>query len=283
MEVIELNKYPGNTTKLNYSNGVPYISFKTLEQYQWLNHGFSTRYGGVSEGHLASMNLGMGRGDMEENVIKNHEIIADAIGFSAKDIVKGHQTHTTNIRIATKADCGKGLYFPQEYTDVDGLVTNEPGIVLATYYADCVPLYIVDTKNRAIGLSHSGWRGTVGKMGKVTIEVMHKTYGTEPKDVVVCIGPSICQKCYEISEDVAKEFMNAFPDNICDILINKGNGKYQLNLWKCNQLVFQEAGVDILNIHTTDICTCCNPDTLFTHRGHHGKRGNLAAFLSIKE
>lgn len=282
MEIIRLNKYSGNTTRLNINRGVPFISFKALDKYDWLVNGFSTRLGGVSKEHLSSLNLGSGRGDLEETVIKNFEIIADAMGVSAKNIVRSQQTHTTNVRIVTKADCGKGIYFPLDYTDVDGMITNEPEIVLSTSYADCVPLYIVDTKNKAIGLSHSGWRGTVGKIGKVTIELMTKTYGTNPEDVVVCIGPSICQSCYEISEDVAKEFMSAFSDNICDILIDKGNGKYDLDLWKCNQLVFLEAGVRLENIHTTDICTCCNPDVLFTHRGHNGKRGNLSAFLSIK-
>lgn len=282
MEIIKLNKYPGNTTRLNYNKDVPFISFRELDKYDWLNNGFSTRYGGVSSEHLSSMNLGSGKGDTEENVIKNFEIIAEAMGVSAKNIVRSQQTHTTNVRIVTKDDCGKGIYFPLGYTDVDGMITNEPDVVLATSFADCVPLYIVDPKNKAIGLSHSGWRGTVGKIGKVTIELMTKTYGTNPKDVVACIGPSICQSCYEISEDVANEFKNAFSDNICDILMHKGNGKYDLDLWKCNRLVFLEAGVSPENIHTTDICTCCNPDVLFTHRGHNGKRGNLSAFLSIK-
>lgn len=282
MEIIKINKYPGNTTRLNFNKDVPFISFKALDRYSWLNNGFSTRLGGVSKDYLSSMNLGSGRGDLEDNVIKNFEIIADAMNFSAKNIVRSQQTHTTNVRIVTKDDCGKGIYFPLDYTDVDGIITNERDIVLSTSYADCVPLYIVDTKNKVIGLSHSGWRGTVGKIGKVTIELMSESYGTDPNDIVACIGPSICKNCYEISEDVAKEFMSAFSDNICDILTDKGGGKYDLDLWKCNQLVFIEAGVENNNIHITDICTCCNPDVLFTHRGHNGKRGNLSAFLSIK-
>lgn len=281
MNYVRLNKYDGNSTKLNINNNVPYISFRALDKLSWLKNGFSTKLGGVSTEHLSSLNLGFTRGDLEENVVKNHEIIAEAIGFSSKDIVSSHQTHTTNIRIVSKEDCGKGVYKPRDYEDVDGMITNLEAVVLATYFADCVPLYIVDTKNRAIGLSHSGWRGTVGKIGKATIELMHETYGTNPEDVIACIGPSICHDCYEISEDVAKEFENAFCDNVCDILTNKGNGKYQLNLWKCNEIIFREAGVPAENIHITDICTCCNIDTLYSHRGQNGKRGNLAAFLTL--
>lgn len=281
MEYIKLNKESGSTTRINFNNGVPYISYRILDDIPWLKNAVSTRLGGVSKDYLASMNLGFNRGDLDENVIRNHEIFANVIGVNPKNIVTGNQTHTTNVKVVTKDDCGKGIYRDRNYTDIDGLITNEKGIVLATYYADCVPLLIVDTKNKAIGLSHSGWRGTVGKIGKVTIEKMGELYGTKPEDIVVRIGPSICQKCYEISEEVAVQFKEAFPDNIKEILIDKGNGKYQLDLWECNRINFKEAGVLPENIKVTDICTCHNTDVLFSHRGHNGKRGNLGAFLSI--
>ena len=281
MEYIKLNKESGSTTRINFNNGVPYISYRILDDIPWLKNAVSTRLGGVSKDYLASMNLGFNRGDLDENVIRNHEIFANVIGVNPKNIVTGNQTHTTNVKVVTKDDCGKGIYRDRNYTDIDGLITNEKGIVLATYYADCVPLLIVDTKNKAIGLSHSGWRGTVGKIGKVTIERMGELYGTKPEDIVACIGPSICQKCYEISEEVAVQFKEAFPDNIKEILIDKGNGKYQLDLWECNRINFKEAGVLPENIKVTDICTCHNTDVLFSHRGHNGKRGNLGAFLSI--
>ena len=281
MEYIKLNKESGSTTRINFNNGVPYISYRILDDIPWLKNAVSTRLGGVSKDYLASMNLGFNRGDLDENVIRNHEIFANVIGVNPKNIVTGNQTHTTNVKVVTKDDCGKGIYRDRNYTDIDGLITNEKGIVLATYYADCVPLLIVDTKNKAIGLSHSGWRGTVGKIGKVTIEKMGELYGIKPEDIVACIGPSICQKCYEISEEVAVQFKEAFPDNIKEILIDKGNGKYQLDLWECNRINFKEAGVLPENIKVTDICTCHNTDVLFSHRGHNGKRGNLGAFLSI--
>ena len=281
MEYIQLNKESGSTTRINFNNGVPYISYRILDDIPWLKNAVSTRLGGVSKDYLASMNLGFNRGDLDENVIRNHEIFANVIGVNPKNIVTGNQTHTTNVKVVTKDDCGKGIYRDRNHTDIDGLITNEKGIVLATYYADCVPLLIVDTKNKAIGLSHSGWRGTVGKIGKVTIEKMGELYGTKPEDIVACIGPSICQKCYEISEEVAVQFKEAFPDNIKEILIDKGNGKYQLDLWECNRINFKEAGVLPENIKVTDICSCHNTDVLFSHRGHNGKRGNLGAFLSI--
>lgn len=282
MNYIKLNRKRRNTTTIKYKNGVPYISYNALEKIPWITHGFSTRAGGVSEGCLSSMNLGHGRNDAEENVIRNHEIIAEAIGFDAHNIVASRQTHTTNVRVVSKEDCGKGVYKERDYDDVDGMITNEKNIVLATYFADCVPLYIVDTKNKAIGLSHSGWRGTAGKIGQVTLEKMNEQYGTKPEDTVVCIGPSICQNCYEISLDVAEEFMKAFPNHKEEILKDKGNDKFLLDLWECNRIIFEEAGVLPENINLPDLCTCCNSEFLFSHRATNGKRGNLAAFLSLK-
>lgn len=281
--IVILNKENRNSTRINFKDNVPYISYRALADIKWLKNGFSTRLGGVSEGVLSTMNLGFGRNDLPENVVKNHEIIANAIGFNPENIVASKQTHTTNVKIVSKKDCGKGIYRERDYDDVDGMITNEKGIVLATYFADCVPLYMVDTKNKAIGLSHSGWRGTVGKIGKVTLDLMKETYGTNPKDVIACIGPSICRDCYEVSEDVATEFEAAFKGREKDILINKGNGKYQLDLWECNYIIFKECGVYEENIHMPDICTCHNMEMMFSHRATQGRRGNLAAFLSINK
>ena len=163
------------------------------------------------------------------------------------------------------------------------MVTNVPGLVLATVYADCVPLYFVDPVHRAIGLSHSGWRGTAAKIGKVTVEKMNEEYGTDPKDIYSAIGPSICQKCYEVSEDVILEFQKSFEKKYWDSLFYiKENGKYQLNLWEANRLIMLEAGIKEEHISMPGICTCCNPEFLFSHRASHGKRGNLGAFLGIR-
>ena len=182
----------------------------------------------------------------------------------------------------TAEDAGKGIVKERDYTDIDGLITNEPGLVLSTFYADCVPLYFVDPVHRAIGMSHSGWKGTVGKMGAATITAMKREFGTEAKDLVCAIGPSICQDCYEVSEDVADAFKEAFPGHADEILLDKKNGKYQLDLWGANEIVLTEAGVLKEKIAVTNICTCCNPDLLFSHRASHGKRGNLGAFIYLR-
>ena len=262
---------------------VPLLHFPLLEKCSFITHAFTTRMGGVSTGDCTSMNLSFTRGDDEAAVRENYRRIAAALGTDAKQFVCSDQTHTTNVRRVTKADAGKGVVIPKDYTDVDGLITNEPGIVLSTFYADCVPLYFVDPVHRAIGLSHSGWRGTVNKMGQVTIEAMKREFGSRAADLYCAIGPSICQDCYEISRDVAEEFVKAFPKHVNDILIQKSEEKFQLDLWKANEIVMLESGVLPEHLAVTNICTCCNPTELFSHRASKGKRGNLAAFLMIKK
>lgn len=266
-------------------NGVTYLKYPSFEPFEkTIIHGFSTRLGGVSKGIYESMNLSFTRGDEEEAVFENYRRIADAIGFLLEDIVCSDQTHTTNVRRVGRADRGKGITRARDYTDVDGLITNEPGVVLATFYADCVPLFFIDPKNQAVGLSHSGWRGTVGKIGKVTIEAMKREFGSNPEEIYTAVGPSICQDCYEVSEDVIVQFEEAFKkENHKNLFYKRANGKYQLNLWKANELVFLEAGIKPEHITMPGICTCCNPDFLFSHRASHGKRGNLAAFLGLRE
>jgi hypothetical protein len=261
---------------------LPVLQFTIFQEIPWIAHCFTTRAGGVSEGMYASLNLSFSRGDVPEAVMENYRRVAEAMGLTPEHIVTSDQTHTTNVRHVTAEDAGKGIVTPRDYQDIDGLITDTPGLLLATFYADCVPLYFVDPIHHAIGLSHSGWRGTVGKMGAVTLEKMQACFGSKPEDMLCGIGPSICQDCYEISEDVAEEFRKHFPGHEDELLQKKAGGKYQLDLWRANTLVLTEAGVLPEHIAVTNICTCCNSQQLFSHRASHGKRGNLGAFLCIR-
>ena len=265
-------------------NGVPYLVFRSLEDTKLVRHGFSTRLGGVSKGYLAEMNLSFTRGDDPENVRENFRRIGAAIGFEPESMVMSQQTHTTNVRLVTEEDRGRGYTKPLDYTDVDGMITNVPGLMLATFYADCVPLFFVDPVHHAIGLSHSGWKGTAGRMGAVTIERMKEAFGTEAEYLRVAIGPSICQECYEVSEDVALIFKKEFRAHADERLIyRKRKNWYQLNLWRANEIVLLEAGIRPEHLAMPGICTCCNPELLFSHRASGGRRGNLGAFLGLRE
>lgn len=278
MEWIYSNKT--HSTIINEKNGVVYITFPGLVK-AGVKHGFSTRIGGISEGYLGSMNLSFTRGDDPERVRENFKRIADAIGFCAEDLVLSSQIHDTKIRVVKREDKGDGI-LRETMPGIDGLVTDEPGIPLYTSYADCVPLLFYDPARRVIAMAHSGWRGTVAKIGAKMIHFMEEHYGSRPGDIIAAIGPSICKKCYEVSEDVAEAFAGIFSKEEQKLVFeSKGGGKYQLDLWKANELILLQAGISREHMDITDLCTCCNSDKLFSHRASHGKRGNLGCFMIL--
>lgn len=263
---------------------IKYLSFETLDSFNDVVNVFSTRLGGVSTGFHSSMNLGFSNGDDPELVNKNFEIIASKVlKINTNRIVCSKQTHTTNIAVVTENDCGQEGRVSNHFSDIDGLMTNVPGIALACFYADCVPLYFVDPIQKVVAVAHSGWRGTVNRMGYVTVQKMHEQYGCNPGDIYAAIGPSICRDCYEVSSDVADIFKQEFNDIADSIVVpGKEEGKYQLDLWKANEAVLLDAGILPSHLEISGLCTCCNSDWLFSHRASKGKRGNLAAFIMLK-
>lgn len=263
---------------------VPVIGFEPYRNYTWLTHGFSTRYGGVSDGIYKSMNLSFSQGDDERRVLKNHGIMAKTMGVELADMVYSHQTHTTNVLRVTKEHAGMGFTITRNFHDVDGFVTDVPGLMLVTAYADCVPLYFADTRLHVIGLSHSGWRGTVNNMAQATVDKMSYEFGSRPCDIAAFIGPSICASCYEVGGDVARNFRDRHGAESEKILTKKeaaSEDKYYLNLHAANRINMLNAGISPQNIHVTDICTCCNPELLFSHRASKGKRGGLCGYMMI--
>ena len=262
--------------------GIPFYTFPALDRTGIVKAAFSTRLGGVSSGIFSSMNLNFDRGDDPENVMQNFRLAAHALGSSVEEMVRSDQTHTSNVRIMTSADAGKGFVKERDYQDIDGMITDVPGLMLVTSHADCVPLFFADPIRRVIALSHSGWKGTESRIGQITVQKMQDTYGSNPSDIVSVIGPSICQDCYEIGEDVASVFKDSFHPSQWDyILLPKGNGKYQLDLWEANRMILTEAGLKPENIIVSGICTSCHSDLLWSHRKTKGQRGGLCAFLCL--
>lgn len=280
-----------------------YLTFPSLEQTGVVRHLITTRTGGVSQGDCATMNLSFSRGDEPDRVLENYRRVGEVLGCGLTDMVTSHQTHTTHIRRITEADRGKGVVRERDYQDVDGLVTDVPGLALVTYYADCVPLLFVDPVCRAVGLAHSGWKGTAGRMAIHMVRAMEEQFGSRPEDLMGAVGPSICQECYEVGEDVARQFARWDTEYDMERRLVEENGryhcrgqeqlhhvvepgrrpgKYQLDLWLANLLLLCHAGIPLGQIAVTDICTCHNSRYLFSHRASGGKRGNLAAFLMLQ-
>lgn len=278
----QVKRIPGlHTTYIADDDNVPVIRYERLDEIPWIKNGFSTRIGGVSRDFYESMNLSFTVGDDSTAVLENFKRFGEAMGIPVENMVYSHQTHTTNVMRVEDYHKGMGILRDRDFHDIDGLVTNEPGLCLVTSYADCVPLYFVDVKNRAIGLSHSGWRGTVGNICKNTLALMREEFGTTPADVTACIGSSICKDCYEVSSDVAERFMECYHMTQHDILTAKENGKYLLDLHKANYYNMINCGIKEENISMPDLCTCCNSTWLHSHRASGGKRGGLCAFLEI--
>ncbi|MCQ4725825.1 peptidoglycan editing factor PgeF [Anaerotignum faecicola] len=268
--------------KLYEKDGVKYFKFDNIEKLGFVNHCFSTRIGGVSEGCFESLNLGYSRGDRKEAVTENFRRICTANGMDYKKLVFGSQVHGNNIKRAGIDDCGCGVVFQSGISGFDGFVTNEPSVVLVTFHADCVPIFFADPVNKAIGLSHSGWKGTVLDMAGMSVRKMQEEFGSKPEDLICAIGPSIGKCCFEVDLPVADEFKNTLTFS-SEYIERKENGKYMVDLWGINKRLLTKAGVKEENIEVTNECTKCSGGLFYSHRKMGDKRGSLAALMSIRE
>lgn len=266
-----------------YENcGVVYYTFPKIEASGGNLHAFSTRLGGVSTGDFASMSFGFSLGDDRDNVVENYRRFCAAFGAKSENAVLSQQTHTANLRVVTKDDVGKGIFRERDYSDVDGLVTNEKGVVLVTQYADCTPLVFFDPVTKTAATSHAGWRGTVAEIGKKTVELMCQRFGANPQNILAGIGPNIGVCCYEVDDPVINEINKLSYLDFSSCYISKENGKYMLDLRETNRQILLDSGIKAENIDVADLCTCCNCDIFHSHRATGGKRGTLALMIAIK-
>ena len=241
-------------------------------------HGFSTRLGGVSQGYLASLNLGTHRGDLPENVLKNYEIFANALGFSPEDTVFPMQRHTDLIRRVDASHRGEGL-FRETGAVCDGQITNVPGVALVTFSADCTPILLFDPVCRAIGAVHAGWRGTAAGIAAKAVAAMADAYGCRPGDIRAAIGPCIGKCCFETDDDVPTAMVAALGD-VARAAVEPRGAKYHVDLKALNALWLSRAGVT--NVDISPDCTACRCDRYWSHRRVGDRRGSLAGVIMLK-
>lgn len=271
-----------NTLCAHKQGDLLYYTIPSFDRIDFVRHGFSTRLGGVSQGTFSSMNLSFTRGDDPDAVRENFNRFCAAIGVDPERVVISAQTHTDHVYNATSADCGRGITRERGYTDVDGLITDEPGVVLCTQYADCVPLFFVDPVRRVVATSHAGWRGTAAGIAAVTAERMVSDYGCCREDILVGIAPSIGKCCFEVDTPVFDAFCKVpVFDEGC--YTADPNDKFHIDLWEVNRRYLLEVGIRPENITVTDICTKCHSDVLWSHRITGDARGSLAAFIAIAD
>ena len=268
--------------KINRSGEVLFFIFPKIEAAGGCRHAFSSRLGGVSKGNCSSMSFGFSLGDDENNVKENYRIFCKASGLDFSKLVLSQQTHTNNLRIVTEDDIGKGVWQKLDYSDIDGLITAKKGLVLVTQYADCTPLAFYDPIKKVVATSHAGWRGTVAEIAAKTVEMMVSQFGSDPRDIIVGIGPHISKCCYEVDAPVINEIDRLPYLDKEKCYTKKGEDKYMLDLGEVNRQILINSGVLEENIDVSDLCTCCNSNIFHSHRATKGKRGTLALMICLE-
>ncbi len=261
--------------ELREKNEVKYLVITEFEETNLVKHCFSTRIGGVSKGEAGTMNFGFSRKDTKENVLKNFKIICNTINVDYERLVLTDQVHDSKVYVVTEKDVGKGITRESDIRCIDALVTNVPNIPIVTFHADCIPVFILDTKSKAIGLAHSGWKGTYENICKNVINKMTEHYGTNPKDLICGIGPSIMECHFEVGEEVADMFGKRYGGKFITMY-----EKPHINLTAIVEKQLQECGV--LKIIQSNICTYCNNDIYYSYRGDCHKTGSLISIMALK-
>ena len=283
----QLKEHPFPLVEYKISTGLlPMVESPLFQREIGLQHGFSTRKGGVSKEHLASLNLSFSVEDAKENVLENFRRIGERFGKTPEDFVLSKQSHETKVlKVGTK-DRGKGITKDRDYEGIDALITDEKGIILSCFSADCVPILFYDPIHKAVGACHSGWRGTKGKILQNVVEEMRKHFSSNPAEILVAIGPSICKEQYVVSEDLALSFLEDYPDlgeDTASPIQRISKDKFQLDLWDLNRRIALDCGIKEEHISISGYCTMENPELFFSHRYSQGKRGLQGAFTCLQD
>lgn len=258
------------------------------EKHGVITAGFTGRQGGASKAPYDSLNCAFHVGDAPEDVLHNRKALAEALGFTLEDWTCGEQTHGADIAVVKESDRGRGrLDRISAYQATDGLLTNVPGVLLTSFYADCVPLYFYDPVCSVVGLAHAGWKGTVAQIAATMVSRMTTVYGSRPQDIRAAIGPSIGECCYEV-DDYVMDHVHRLEKEFSKLeetyrKSDTDGSKYMLNLKELNQRIMIKAGILPTHIECTSLCTSCNTDLFFSYRKENGITGRMTSWIGIKE
>lgn len=270
----------GNETLLVTDGQLKYIEFECLNKFdKLLTHCMSTRTGGVSTDECSTLNLGFNRNDSREHVLQNYRLLCDSVGLDTDNLVVSDQVHGVIVRLVAESDRGKGFSKESDIKGVDGFITVTPEVVMVTYYADCVPIFLFEPVVKAAALLHSGWKGTLNSIAAEAVAAMRTLPGFKAERLIAAIGPSIGSCCFEVGEDVYGLFTDKYPVRAFYKPLTVG--KWTVDLQGIIKLELLRAGLLEENIHNSGICTKCRKDLFFSHRGDNGRTGSLAAFMQI--
>ncbi len=262
-------------------NGLVYHRADSFDAASGVMHGFATRTGGISEGAFASLNLGRSRGDQPESVRENYRRFEAALGGSLQQLVLCRQVHSDRVEVVTESDALPDLYAPTPF-EADGLITNVPGLALAVFYADCIPVLLYDSVQQVVAAVHSGWRGTARGISGKAVSLMQEQFGSQPKDILAAIGPGICPQCFETHEDVPHALRELFGDEAKDYITPLPQEKFQVDLKGMIAHTLQVVGLPSQNIDDLSLCTACHPELYWSHRRLGEARGNQAAIIALQ-
>ncbi len=265
----------------NETNGLLTLSVPSFDETGICLTAFTTRKGGVSKPPIDTMNLGFGRGDDRESVLRNYEILGETLSFPHEKIIAFTQVHKNDVCVATLSDAGEA-YLPDK-REFDAIITNIKNLPLATYHADCVPIFLLDPILGVCGVAHAGWRGCALNVPAVTVSKMKDAFGVDPKNVIAAIGPSIAKCCFECGPEVRDAMMNSYGENATPYITDDKNGKFHIDLAGLCAESLISAGVQDENITLSDECTFCKSDIFWSHRATGGIRGAMAAIIMLQE
>ncbi|HZK02449.1 MAG TPA: peptidoglycan editing factor PgeF [Anaerovoracaceae bacterium] len=260
--------------------GIPFITIPAWRQ-KGVEIAFTTRRGGFSSVPYHSLNLGLHVGDKQENVINNRQQLLKIFGGHLNQMVCCQQVHGNIVKVVEKSHSGSGA---KEYgtalEGIDGMICNTAGIFLTTFYADCLPVYLFDPIEMAIGIAHSGWKGTIKRIAGNMVAKMAEQYSSRPENLQVFFGPGIGACCFEIQSDLVQK-VNAEFGHIDDIIIRDERG-YKWDLIETNRIILRQEGIKPENIYVCDICTSCNPEIFYSYRSEKGKTGRMGAIMGLR-
>jgi polyphenol oxidase len=262
-------------------HGLKLLSFATLNRYTGLFHAVSTRIGGVSPAPFHSLNLGIHTEDEVHNISANYDILCSSLQIDLRSIVTSHQVHETKIARVDKVPAGT-IPFPFEHalTGYDAFITDKPGITLMVRIADCVPLIIYDPLKHALAVVHAGWKGTLAGITEKTVAALVQDYGCSPVNIKAGIGPSIGPCCFSVQKNVENLFHMRF-SNARQFIHDASDGPH-IDLQQANRLQLIAAGCLHDNIEMSGVCTACNLNLFFSHRGEKGKTGRLGLLAGLR-
>jgi len=259
-----------------------YLQAPLFTQSGLVDHAFSTRLGGCSDGPLSSLNTAYHTGDREENVIRNRRRFFNLFNYDYRDLVSAVQVHGTDLDVVKLSRRGEGALPGTARRECDALVTTEPGLPLGAYSADCQLIYFISKQRPLAALAHAGWKGTLGGIGPKVVSFLQDQYRVSPDQILAALSPAICPDCYKVDEKTAGLFQSA-GWNRTPYLEPAAAGSYKLDIGAINFAQLLAGGIKPENINRSRLCTSCRSDLFYSYRRDRGNTGRMIGFIALKD